>query len=229
MPLQAVLMVGKKPAQLDAFTAGMDVTVRFRIAAAEPHTVYDLTDTPTWAWLVGMRRKITAGTIREVTEKGIVLEDAKDRGALFYRVTDKTRIELSGKAATPGDLKPGQSVHVSPRLLPNGQTMASAIADTAVGAARLRERTVPTVTGAIRAVDIANRTLEMSTRAGDRRLLTIADGCVVRRNGKDVAETQLRAGQWVTAHVRRDDDAEVVRRITIGKRPSQQAGPKPQP
>jgi hypothetical protein len=220
-------MVDKRAADLDRFATGMVVTLRFRVASAEPHMIYDLTDSPTWPWLVAIRRRVTMGSIEEVTERGIVFVDAQDRGRLAFRVTEKTRIEIGGKPLTLSDLRASQAVAVAPRLLPNGETMASAIGDTVAVAERLRERSKPTVTGLLKQVDVAQRTIQMDTRAGDHRSLTLASSCIVRRDGRDVPIAQLRAGQWVTAHIGSDGDREQVRRITIGKKPATSARPKP--
>ncbi len=229
VPESAVTMIAQRACELSRFEVGAVVTVRYRIASDGPHSVYDLVDSATWPWLVRMRREINGGIIREVSERGITFEDTKDHGTLFLRVTDKTLIEV-GDARALADLKPEMTVFVAPRLLPNGQTMATAIAGTFAGAARLRERTMPTVTGTIRSVDIARRSLEMDTRTGDRRSLRLAEPCLVRRDGKDVPVSQLRVGQWVTAHVRRLDEGDTVHRLTIGKRPKTGSpkGPKPQ-
>jgi hypothetical protein len=228
VPEKAVLMAGKKPCGLDAFQKGASVMVRFRVAPNGPQVVYDLTDADTWPWLVRARRETLNGVIKEVTERGIIVEAARDGGVMVYRVTDKTRISLDG-ATSLADLKPGTPVAVAPRLLPNGETMASIIADSVPTASRLRERTMPTVTGTIRSVDTARRMLEMDTRAGDRRTLHIGDPCVVRREGRDVPLGQLRVGQWITAHVRQVGDQDYVHRITIQKRPAPAGSRKPKP
>ncbi len=229
VPESAVVMVARAACGLDRLEVGASVTIRYRIEASEPHRAYDLTDSATWPWLVRMRREINGGVIREVNERGIVFEDAKYHGVLSYRVTDKTLIEV-GDARSLAELKPQMTVFVAPRLLPNGQAMARAISSTHEGAARLRERTMPTVTGTVRAVDGARRSVELDTRAGDRRVVRLANPCVVRRDGKDVPISQLRVGQWVTVHIRRLDEGEVAHRVTIGKRPKSASpkAPKPQ-
>jgi hypothetical protein len=110
----------------------------------------------------------------------------------------------------------GRTVFVAPRLLPNGATMATAIADTKAAALRLRERSQPTVTGVIGAWDASARKVTLSTRAGDTRDIRLTNDCVVRRDGKDVATAALRKGVTVTVHVLRSDTREEqAHRVTI--------------
>ena len=227
VPDGAIVMQGRRPCSLDSFAVGASVVVRFRVGTAEPHTVYDMADAATWAWLTRVRRTITAGRVVEVSDAAITIEDKQEHGQMRYRVTDKTRIEIAGATASWAAVKPEMSVFVAPRLLPSGQTMATAIADTRAAAERLRERSMPTVSGTVRALDEKKRALQMETRAGDRRSLSIADPCIIRRDGKDVAMSQVRPGVWITAHVRKRDGREVVYRITIARRPS--AGTKAKP
>lgn len=223
VPLEANLIIGRKPAELQAFHQGMKVQVRHRVATTEPLHLYDMTDVASWPWLVRMRGEVVSGQIVEVTPKGVVFEDAADHGRLAYRVTDKTRIELGGRKASREELGQGMKVWIAPRLLPNGSAMATAMGDTKSAAERLRERSRPTVSGTVQEWDAASRKLTLHTVAGDTRILALPVGCAIRREGKNVDVSHIRKGLPVTAHVQRSaDGTETVRLLTI-KPPTKRA------
>jgi len=223
VPPEANLIIGRRPAELQAFHSGMKVQVRHRASTTAPLHLYDMTDVASWPWLVRMRREIVPGQIVEVTPKGVVFEDATDHSRLAYRVTDKTRIELGGKKAGREELAQGMKVWIAPRLLPNGSAMATAIGDTQQGAARLRERSRPTVSGTVEEWEAASRKLTLRTVAGDTRVLTLPAGCGIRREGKNVDVSHIHKGLPVTAHVRRSaDGAETVALLTL-KPPTKRA------
>lgn len=224
---RTVLMRGCRTVAADAFSAGQTVVVRFRKSAQPPQPLYDLVDRESWDWLLRVRRAITEVRVTRVGEDAIEGDEARKAVPVTYRVTPKTLCRLKGVDAEPAGLKIGDRVWVAPRLLPGGQAMAVAVADSEADAARLRERTMPSVTGTLTAFDAAARALTMSTRAGDRRDLTLADGCVVRRESREVGPSALRTGVAITAHLRRGDDGErrVVRVTVHAKAPSAPRAP----
>ena len=215
------VIIGRRAAELSQLRPGLKVIVRFHADGAEPYPVYDLCDEASWPWLQRMRRDVVEGIVASKDGRGIVLEDAAQKGLLHYRVTAKSRIEIQGRAASLADLQAGTRIWLAPRLLPNGDTMATAIADTEAGARRLKERAQPTVTGVVTAWDRSKSALALDTVAGDKRVLTVLATCTVREDKRDLKLSDLRPGLYVTAHIRRTDGgAETVHRITVKSPPA---------
>lgn len=215
-----VIIRNRSAAKLEDLTAGLEVNVRYRKTEAEPYVLYDLVDAGSWKWLQRMRREVVSGRVQKTTSQGIILEDDKEQGQLSYRVTDKTRWEFADGTSGIKALKTGQKVWVAPRLLPNGTTMATGVADTELGAMRLRERAQPTVTGTVKSWDPQKRELTLRTQAQDERVLTVTEDCTIRQDGRDVTVEALRPGMFLTAHLRRAGlQSEQAYRITIKKAP----------
>ncbi len=216
VPASAVLVIAKRAATLEQFTPGMKVQARSSSVGKRGARLYDLVEAGSWQWLQRVRRDVTGGKVLALDEKGLTVEDALDRGVMAYRITPKTLVAIGHGEADRKSIAIGQTVFVAPRLLPNGATMATAIADTKSEALRLRERTRPTVTGAIAAWDVSTRKLTLNTRAGDTRQVLLHGDCLIRRDGTDLAATVLRKGMTVTVHVRRSGaGVEECHRVTV--------------
>lgn len=223
----STIILNKKPCALEKLPQGLRVAVRYRADAAEPYPAYDLVEAASWNWLQTMRRQVFQGKVVSVDSRGVVIEDAQEKGQLPYRVTLRSRIEINGQSATLADLKPGMAVWVAPRLLPTGGAMATGIADSEAVVLRLKERSQPTVTGTLTQWDAATRTFRLKTVAGDDRTLTLATTCQIRKDGKDADTDALKPGVYLTAHVRRPDNGpETVHRITLKAAPSGKTGSK---
>lgn len=222
------LLRGKRPAEISAFKPGETVVARFRKSSVGPASLYDLCDKASWEWISRLRRETTLVTIKEITEEGIRAAEGAEGAELDYRVTEKTQLSLHGRPATVSDLKAGDRVYVVPRLLPGGNVMAIAISDAVDSAARLKERTRFTVTGTVKTMDAAKKTISLHSAAGDDRDIALASDCIARAASKDVPLTALRPGQTVTVHLTRNEEGEqVANRITIQtKRAPKRSGAK---
>jgi hypothetical protein len=216
----------KRRASVNEFTSGTSIVVRYRRSSAGPPNLYDLADSASWEWLDRVRHATTRVTIKEITEEYLHALEGEGQAEIEYRITERTQWSRRGKSVSPGDFKPGESVYVAPRLMARGRILAVAVSDAANSANILKERTRPTVTGEVTTVDLAARTLALRTVAGDARELALSPDCKVRQSSKDVSPNSLRAGQVVTAHLRRNEQGErLVTLITIqtkrgGKRAS---------
>jgi hypothetical protein len=204
----------KKPAELSAFRTGEKVVVRFRKSSVGPATLYDLADEASWGWVDRLRHETSRVTIKEIDDESL---HAMESSAEFdYRITEKTEWSRAGKPAAPTDFKAGEIVHVVPRLLPGGGTMAVVVSDASTDAAKLKERSRFTVSGTIRTWNAAARTLAIHTAAADDREFILTPDCVVRQSGKDVPVAYLRPGLSATLHLTRDESGEqVVRQVTL--------------
>ncbi len=221
VPTSAVLIHTRKPTDLTAFTVGLEVTVRVGRSSNGQPRLYDLTDSSSWRWLTRIRREITEGTITEIRSSEIVLKDRAEGGLYPYRITEKSGLERDGKPASMADYAVGDTVWIAPRMLPSGAAMATAVAGSKAAAGVLRERSQPTVTGTVEKWDLAGRSLTLKTRAGDRRILVVANDCVIRRDGKTVPAAVLKAGAYLTAHIKRfEEGVERVQRMTLKKPPA---------
>jgi hypothetical protein len=222
------MVIGKKAAEVSAFTPGDPVVVRFRRTSVGPPSLYDLADKASWEWLSRLRRETAAVTVQEISDDLLHATEGADNAAMDYRVTDKTLWAKDGKEAAASDYAPGDAVYVVPRLLSNGNVMAVAIADTKAMAARLKERSMFTLTGTVKAFHAAERSVRLRTKAGDDREITLLADCVVRRAAKEVPLTALRIGQTVTVHIARTEEGERVgKKITIQtKRTAKKPAPK---
>lgn len=216
----------KTRASVNEFTSGTPIVVRYRRSSAGPPNLYDLADSASWEWLDRVRHATTRVTIREITEDYLHVVEGTDQAEIEYRITANTQWSRGGKPVSPGDFKPGERVYVAPRLMARGRILALAVSDSANSANILKERTRPTVTGEVTAVDLAAKMLSLRTVAGDARELALSSDCKVRQSSKDVSPDALRVGQTVTAHLRRNEQGErLVTLITIqakrgGKRAS---------
>lgn len=221
----------KKRASVSDFTSGTPIVVRYRRSSAGPPNLYDLADSASWEWLDRVRHATTRATIKEITEEHLHVLEGEGQAEIEYRITARTQWSRGGKPVSPDDFKPGESVYVAPRLMARGRILAVAVSDAANSANILKERTRPTVTGEVTAVDLAVRTLALRTVAGDARELALSPDCKVRQSSRDVPPNALRVGQTVTAHLRRNEQGErLVTLVTIqtkrgGKRaPSAKSG-----
>jgi len=199
---------------------GSEVVVRHRQSDQAPHLAYDVADSATWTWLQRIRRDVTTVRVSAVEEGWLRTEEGAERNPVEYRWTGKTAWSRGGKAVGPEAFRPGDTASVAPRLLPNGAVMAVSVAENPDSAARLRERSRPTVTGVVTRYDAASRSLALRTVLGDERDLTLAEACECRRDGRTVPLTALRAGTRVTAHLRTESDG--VRRcvkVTVQREP----------
>jgi len=206
----------KKPVEIAAFKSGETVVVRFRKSSVGPPTLYDLTDNASWIWLSRVRRETTRVTIREITGDELRAVEGEDEAEIAYRITEKTLWGKGGEVVSADDFTSGERVYVVPRLLPGGGVMAIAVSDAPGFAARLKERTRPTITGTVQAFDLAKKTLFLRSAAGDDRELVVGPDCLVRWTTRDMPLSVVRPGQNVTVHLRRNEEGEqVVVRITI--------------
>ncbi|HSV74979.1 MAG TPA: hypothetical protein VLH79_14560 [Chthonomonadales bacterium] len=186
--------------------AGAYAVVRHRRSGEPPHMAYDVADRLSWEWLQRIRRDVTTVRVTALEDGWLRAEEGKDRLPVDYRFTEKTTWWKGGATATPSSFKPGDTVSVAPRLLPNGAVMAVSVADDGVWAARLRERSRPSVSGALARYDAGSRTITLRTDLGDERELVLAAACTCRRDGRAVPLTALRPGLRVTAHLRTEPD-----------------------
>lgn len=213
---KTLILRARRISSLDQIPQGEELVARYRKSASPPRPLYDLADRSSWDWLKHMRKETVRAEVARAEAGWLHVVEGSEKLPFAYRVTAKTAWMRDGKAAASEDFKPGDAVWISPRLLPNGATMATAVADSAKWAAILKERGSPTLSGAVTSLDAAARTLRISTRAGDDAVLRLADSVEVRQNAKPVPLTQLKVGTRITAHLRRGDaeEREVVR-ITI--------------
>lgn len=216
----------RRSVEISSFKPGDNIVVRFRKSGVGPATLYDLADAGSWAWVDRLRHETCLIAIKEIDEESL---HATETGADFtYRVTDKTQWSKGGRPGAPSDFHSGDVVHVVPRMLPGGNTMALAVSDASMDAARLKERSRYTVSATIRAWNAAERKLDFVTSAGDERQLTLTDDCIVRLSGKDVPVSYLRSGQAVTLHLTRlGGEEQVIRQITIRKATSKRLPSRP--
>src|SRR5207249_862075 len=143
-------------------------------------------------------------------------EEGTDSTPIAYRVTEKTAWSKGGQPVTEEDFKAGEVVYVVPRLLPGGNVMAVAVSDSSQSATHLKERAKYTASGTLSAVDLPNRKIALKTISSDLRELKLAEDCEARVAGRAVPLTYLKAGQQVTAHLRKnEEDEREVKLITI--------------
>ncbi|MEJ5171466.1 MAG: hypothetical protein WHU10_10800 [Fimbriimonadales bacterium] len=120
---------GRKPAERGAFGEGALVVVRLNVDT-DPPTLREIADRETQAWLDGVRKNFVKGTIESRDAKYLVLK-LEDGQTFAYRATDKSKLELQGKAvATLADLEPGMTVWAKGRLLPTLDTWLAELRDT---------------------------------------------------------------------------------------------------
>lgn len=226
------LLKEKKTVEATAFKTGDSVVVRFRKSTAGPASLYDVADKASWEWLNRLRHETMAVTVVEVSDETLKAVEGADMAEVDYRVTEKTSWQKAGKPAGAADFKAGDKVFVVPRLLPGGNVMATAVADSSAGAAVLKERAKTTVSGTVKAIDHTKRLLQIRSAAGDDRDLVLAPDVVVRLGSKDVPITSVHSGQPVSVHLSRNSENDVVAsRITIqtrktgARKPSKTAKP----
>jgi hypothetical protein len=216
-----LLLKAKRTAQLADFASGDAVTVRYRPSATQPYVLHDLADRASWTWLARLRTQVAEVTLKEVTDADLVAEEGPDSAPIRYRVTATTAWRKAGKPAESGDFPAGSRVSVAPRLLPNGRIMAVGVADTKQGAEGLRERSRPTVTGRITLVDVTGCKIVIVSLSGEAHAALWHDAPRVRKEGRDVPLGALAVGQWVTAHLKKDEAGDrLVTLVTIKPKPS---------
>ena len=205
-----------RAAALADFKAGDQVVVRHRLNAPAPAPLYDLADSTSWAWLDRIRHEITPVSIAALASGALRATEGAAAVPIEYRVTEKTAWSRGGRAVDAGAFRAGDRVFVAPRLLPSGAVMAIAVADTEAAAAALRDEAKPAFAATLVAVDLAKHMLRVRTAAGATRELPLAEDCVARRGGVEVALDTVRPGTPITVWRRRDEHGDrVVSHITV--------------
>lgn len=204
---------GRKPAERGAFGEGGLVVVRLNVDT-DPPTLREIADRETQAWLDGIRKNFVKGKIESRDAKYLVLR-LEDGGTFAYRATDKSKLELQGKAvATLADLEPGMTVWAKGRLLPSLDTWLAELRDTPPAVqpkapkAPERPKLQPlpptgTLQGTIRSVAATLRLLEVETQ-GRTLHFVCPQNCEFRGPGGKIPLEGLRTGAKVKIAYKRD-------------------------
>ena len=200
-----------------AFKTGDAVVVHLRHSRkTDMMQVTELDDRASWAWLDTMRHRTTPVTISALDDDTLTVTVGVENLPFTYALNANTLWSRGGKTAQPAEFKPGEKVYVVPRALPGGDVQAKAVADSANAPTQLKERSSTSVHGIIKTLDSNAHTLTLATMSHDIRTLACEAETEVLRGSKPLAWTDLKAGQNVTARLRRrEDDSPVVWRITI--------------
>lgn len=120
----------RAPAKRDAFKEGDAVVARIK-TDADPPQLREIADKATQAWLDSIRKGVKKGTVTKVDSKYVTLK-FDDGSSFAYRATDKTDVNVKGKAdAGLSALDEGMVVYAKGRLLPNLDTFLAEVSDVA--------------------------------------------------------------------------------------------------
>lgn len=186
-------------------------------------------DKPTWAWLDRVRHQTTRVVIGEIEDGWLRGTEGDDKAPVEFRITEKTAWSKAGRAASPEDFRPGDTVFIAPQMLATGAIKAVAVSEAPGTTAVLKERTKRTVSGKVTSVDASARSIKLHTAAGDDRALPVAGTAAVRLGGRDGAFSSIKVGQQVTAHIERVEETETVVRITVQSGTARKPAPRKPP
>jgi hypothetical protein len=204
---------GRKPAERGAFGEGALVVVRLNVDT-DPPTLREIADRETQTWLDGLRKNFVKGKIESRDAKYLVLR-LEDGATFAYRATDRSKLELQGKAvATLADLETGMTVWAKGRLLPSLDTWLAELRDTPPSVqpkapkAPERPKLQPlapagTLQGTIRGVTATLRLLEVEAQ-GRTLHFVCPQNCEFRGPGGKISFEGLRAGAAVKIAYKRD-------------------------
>lgn len=209
----------KKPAERNAFGQGSVVVVRLNVDT-DPPTLREIADRETQAWLDGVRRNFVKGRIESRDQKYLIVK-FEDGATFAYRATDKSKLELQGKAvATLSDLEPGMVVWTKGRLLPTLDTWLAELRDAPPSVQPKGPKTVArpklaplppsgTLQGTLKAVVADLRLLEVEAQGRTLHLLC-PQSCEIRSSGAKVGLGALPVGGTLKAVYRRDAQGRLV-------------------
>jgi hypothetical protein len=211
------LWLNQQPVSVEQFSTmvGKSVMVRLSVGTAVRPIVREMADPDTWKWLEKVRRGVVQGKWVGFEDDYLILELA-DKSRFAYKLAPSTRIVRDGKPASLEDFAPGETLYIAPRLLSNLDTMALAISNNEQDAQIGRERTLPTVSGTLQAIDGKNGRLKVRTQAGDLREFVYDEETEFVLKGKRVRPDQIKLPVRVTVHRQRDDEGnDYAQRVTI--------------
>ncbi|MEN3000519.1 MAG: hypothetical protein ABDI19_01605 [Armatimonadota bacterium] len=211
------LWLNKQPVSADQFQqmVGQQVMVRMSVGTATRPIIREMADPDTWKWLEKVRRGIIKGVLVSIESDYLIVE-FPDKQRFAYKFTQNTRFTRNGKPATIEDFAVGETLYIAPRLLSNLDTMALAVSNMEKDAQIGRERSLPTVSGTLLAIDRENKMLRMRTRAGDLREFRYDDQTVFTLKGKPIEVERIKPPVPVTVHRKRDEQGnDYARRVTI--------------
>ncbi len=219
---KARLWRDKQPASTEQFQqmVGKPVMVRMSVGTATRPIIREMADPDTWKWLDKVRRGVVQGKLVSV-EEGYLLMEFADKSQFAYKFTPNTQFTKDGKPATVEDFAPGETLYLAPRLLSNLDTTALAVSNREQDAHIGRERTLPTVSGTLQAIDRQKMVLRVRTRAGDLREFRYDEQTEFIFKGKPLRVEQIKLPARVTVHRKRDEEGnDYARRVTIQPAPS---------
>lgn len=120
---------GRAPGKREAYNAGENVMVRIN-TKEDPPELKEIACDASWKWLEEIRKKALKGTVEKMDSKFLTVK-FPDGTSFAYRATEKSEVNLKGKAASLGDLTPGAVVYVKGRTLPTLDIWAVTISDVA--------------------------------------------------------------------------------------------------
>ena len=207
----------KKVVEFKEFKVGDAAVVHFRRSRTDGAMVLSELDDPlSWDWLAELRKTIVSATIKSLDEETMTVSLLKDSATFEYGVSEKTRWEKAGKESAADQFKAGDRVYIVPRSLPSGGVMARAVADSQTGADQGKERTAISVHGTILTLEPAAFKFTLKTLAGDTRNLAYTDAIEVKKTGKPVPFSSLKAGEHVSVRLRHEESGdEIAWRITV--------------
>jgi hypothetical protein len=218
------LWLNQQPVSVEQFSmmVGKSVMVRLSVGTAVRPIVREMADPDTWKWLDKVRRGVVQGKWVGFEDDYLILELA-DKSRFAYKLAPSTRIVRDGKPASLEAFAPGETLYIAPRLLSNLDTMALAVSNNEQDAQIGRERTLPTVSGTLQAIDGKNGRLKVRTQAGDLREFVYDEETEFVLKGKRVRPDQIKLPVRVTVHRQRDDEGnDYAQRVTIQPEDSHQ-------
>jgi hypothetical protein len=216
---KARLWLNQQPVSTEQFQqmVGKPVMVRLSVGTATRPLIREMADPATWKWLEKVRRGIVQGKLVGIEEDYLVLE-LPDKSRFAYKVTRSTQLMREGKPATLEQFTVGETLYLAPRLLSNLDTTALAVSNKERDAQIGRERSLPTVSGTLQAVDKEKQILRVRTRAGDWREFRYDEQTEFTFKGKPIRLDQLKLPVSVTVHRKRDAEGnDYARRVTIAQ------------
>jgi len=214
---KARLWLNQQPASTEQFQqmVGKPVMVRLSVGTATRPIIREMADPATWKWLEKVRRGIVQGKLVGIEEDYLVLE-LSDKSRFAYKMTRSTQLMRDGKPATLEQFVVGETLYLAPRLLSNLDTMALAVSNKERDAQIGRERSLPTVSGTLQAIDKENKILRVRTHAGDLREFRYDEKTEFILKGKPIRLEQIKPPVPVTVHRKRDEEGnDYARRVTI--------------
>jgi hypothetical protein len=207
----------RRSVEVGAFKSGDAVVAHLRHSRkTDTMQVIELDDKASWAWLDNMRHRTAPVTVVDVDDDTLTVTVGADKLPFTYALNANTLWSRGGKPAQPAEFKAGDKVYVVPRALPGGDVQARAVADSTGEATQLKERASTSVHGVIKALEASTHTLTLITATHDTWVLGYEAELEVLRGSKPLTWADLKAGQSVTARLRRrEGEAPLIWRITV--------------